>query len=40
MTTPAALPAQSLPAPSPAANPETTDFWTATAEGRNPLNPH
>ena len=32
MTTPA--PAQSLPAPSPAVNPETSQFWAATADGR------
>jgi uncharacterized protein len=30
MTTPAAA----LPAPAPATNPETTQFWAATAEGR------
>ena len=29
-----ALPAQSLPAPPPAVNPETKPFWDATAEGR------
>jgi uncharacterized protein len=34
MTTPAARPALSLPAPSPAVNPETAEFWHATAEGR------
>jgi len=27
-------PARSLPAPAPAVNPETTEFWAATAEGR------
>jgi uncharacterized OB-fold protein len=38
MTTPAqpqpALPAHGLPAPAPAVNPETREFWLATAEGR------
>jgi uncharacterized OB-fold protein len=34
MTTHSALPAQSLPAPSPAVSPETTEFWTATGQGR------
>ena len=33
MTTPA-RPAQSMPAPAPAVNPETMEFWTATADGR------
>ena len=27
-------PARSLPAPAPAVNPETKDFWAATADGR------
>jgi uncharacterized OB-fold protein len=27
-------PARSLPAPAPAVNPETREFWAATAEGR------
>jgi len=34
MTTPAPLPADSLPAPAPAVNPETAEFWTATQHGR------
>ena len=34
MTTQASLPAQSLPAPAPAVNPETREFWDATAQGR------
>lgn len=38
MTTPAPaqpeLPAQSLPAPSPPVNPETREFWAATADRR------
>ena len=34
MTGQAAFPAESLPAPSPAVNPETTEFWTATQQGR------
>jgi uncharacterized protein len=34
MTLPGPLSAQSLPAPSPAVNPETAEFWAATAEGR------
>ena len=34
MTTQASLPAQSLPAPAPAVNPETREFWDATAQDR------
>ena len=34
MTTPAAGPAEALPAPSPPVNPETAEFWNATAAGR------
>ncbi|MGB6453059.1 MAG: Zn-ribbon domain-containing OB-fold protein [Streptosporangiaceae bacterium] len=33
MTTPA-QPAPPMPAPAPAVNPETMEFWTATADGR------
>ena len=34
MTTEADTPAAQLPAPSPPVNPETREFWSATAQGR------